>query len=101
METFAELPSPWFVYLVRCANNALYCGITTDVSRRFAQHQKGSGAKALRGKGPLTLVWTLPVAEGKSAALKLECRIKTLSKAQKEALVSGCAYIEQSDIIFR
>lgn len=53
MENLAELPSPWFVYLVRCANNALYCGITTDVSRRFAQHQKGRGAKALRGKGPL------------------------------------------------
>ncbi|ENM5824752.1 GIY-YIG nuclease family protein [Vibrio metoecus] len=101
METLAELPLPWFVYLVRCANNALYCGITTDVSRRFAQHQKGCGAKALRGKGPLTLVWTHPVVEGKSAALKLEYRIKTLSKVQKEALVSGCACIEQSDIIFR
>ncbi|ATD29650.1 TPA: GIY-YIG nuclease family protein [Vibrio cholerae] len=101
METLAELPAPWFVYLVRCANNALYCGITTDVARRFAQHQKGNGAKALRGKGPLELVWSLPIAEGKSAALKLEYRIKALSKSQKEALVTGIARIEQLDIIFQ
>ncbi|EHS7464371.1 GIY-YIG nuclease family protein [Vibrio cholerae] len=101
MENLAELPSPWFVYLVRCANNALYCGITTDVSRRFAQHQKGRGVKALRGKGPLELVWSLPVADGKSAALKLEYRIKALSKSQKEALVAGMARIDQLEIIFQ
>lgn len=90
----------WFIYLVRTAGNALYCGITTDVSRRFMQHQTGKGAKALRGKGPLELVWSYPVEEGKSAALKLEHRVKALSKPQKEALVSGIARIEQMSIIF-
>ena len=40
----------WFLYLVRTADNALYTGITTDVARRFLQHQTGKGAKALGGK---------------------------------------------------
>lgn len=100
MENLAELPSPWFVYLVRCANNALYCGITTDVSRRFAQHQRAGGESAT-WQGPLELVWSLPVADGKSAALKLEYRIKALSKSQKEALVAGMARIDQLEIIFQ
>ncbi|MGL4827962.1 MAG: GIY-YIG nuclease family protein [Vibrio sp.] len=99
MEASDLISSAWFVYLVRCANNALYCGITTNVARRFAQHQKGCGAKALRGKGPLELVWTYPV-DDKSTALKLECRIKALSKAQKEKLVEGCAHIELCNVIF-
>jgi len=47
----------WFLYLVRTADNALYTGITTDVPRRFLQHQTGKGAKALRGKGELTLAF--------------------------------------------
>lgn len=77
---------PWFVYLVRTRSQALYCGITNDVSRRFAQHQAGKGAKYLRGKGPLALVWSQQVAD-KSAALKEEIRIKKLPKREKEKLV--------------
>ena len=45
----------WFLYLIRTADNRLYTGITTDVPRRFRQHQAGKGAKALRGKGDLLL----------------------------------------------
>ncbi|EGH18762.1 GIY-YIG nuclease superfamily protein, partial [Pseudomonas savastanoi pv. glycinea str. race 4] len=36
---------PWFVYLVRAANGALYCGISDDPQRRFAMHQSGKGAR--------------------------------------------------------
>ena len=50
-------PSPWFVYLVRTGAGALYAGISTDPERRLRQHQSGKGARALRGKGPLTLAW--------------------------------------------
>ena len=78
----------WFLYLVRTANNALYTGITTDVARRFLEHQTGKGAKALRGKGELTLAFSAPVGE-RSLALKMEYRIKQLTKRQKERLVSG------------
>lgn len=78
----------WFLYLVRTAKGHLYTGITLDVARRFAEHQAGKGAKALRGKGPLTLVyWELVGA--RSAALKRELAVKALSKARKEALVSA------------
>lgn len=65
----------------------LYTGITTDVTRRLGQHQAGKGAKALRGKGELELVFHC-VAGDRSLASKLEIRVKKLSKAQKELLVS-------------
>jgi len=78
----------WFLYLVRTADNALYTGITTDVPRRFLQHQTGKGAKALRGKGELTLAFSAVVGD-RSLALRLEYRIKQLTKRQKERLVAG------------
>ncbi|SLM61791.1 MULTISPECIES: GIY-YIG nuclease family protein [Dickeya] len=78
--------SIWFLYLLRTEAGALYTGITTDVARRLAQHQAGKGARALRGKGPLTLVYYC-VAGDRSTALKWEYRIKQLSKMQKERLV--------------
>ena len=65
----------------------LYTGITTDVARRLAQHQAGKGAKALRGKGELTLAFHCQVGD-RSTALKLEYRVKQLSKIQKERLVN-------------
>ncbi|WP_438918558.1 GIY-YIG nuclease family protein [Kosakonia cowanii] len=80
--------TPWFLYLIRTRNNLLYTGITTDVARRFTQHQTGKGAKALRGKGALELVFSAQVGE-RSLALRLEYRIKQLTKHQKERLVAG------------
>lgn len=80
--------TPWFLYLIRTADNKLYTGITTDVTRRFTQHQNGKGAKALRGKGTLELAFFAPVGE-KRLALRLEYRIKQLTKRQKERLVAG------------
>ncbi len=77
---------PWHVYLIRTRTNMLYCGMTNDLERRFAQHQAGNGAKFLRGKGPLSLVWTQQVAN-KSQALKLEIKVKKLAKASKEKMV--------------
>lgn len=82
------LDKPWFVYLVRTRSQTLYCGITNDLQRRFAQHQSGKGAKYLRGKGPLTLVWSKQVLT-KSAALKEEIRIKKLPKSSKEKLAQN------------
>ncbi|PDO86130.1 GIY-YIG nuclease family protein [Kosakonia pseudosacchari] len=78
----------WFLYLIRTADNMLYTGITTDVTRRFIQHQSGKGAKALRGKGALALAFSAEVGE-RSLALRLEYRIKQLTKRQKERLVAG------------
>ncbi|MCW8329951.1 GIY-YIG nuclease family protein [Photobacterium sp. SDRW27] len=78
----------WSVYLIRTASNQLYCGVTTDIERRFKEHQTGNkGAKYLKGKGPLTLVWSEVVGD-KRKAMQLEYRIKKLSKAKKESIVS-------------
>ena len=76
----------WFLYLVRTADNALYTGITTDVARRFLQHQTGKGAKALRGKGELQLAFSAAVGD-RSLALRLEYRIKQLTRTEKERLI--------------
>ncbi|MBD0787162.1 GIY-YIG nuclease family protein [Vibrio sp. Y2-5] len=87
MSTLNNSEKSWWVYFVRTPQNSLYCGITTDVERRFGQHCSGTGAKALRGKSPLELVWSHYVGDKKSDALRLEYRIKRLSKIQKEKLV--------------
>ena len=78
----------WFVYVIRCKDNSLYTGITTDPERRLLQHQGqlASGAKALRGKGPLTLVWQHSVND-RGTASRLEYRIKQLRKQDKERLI--------------
>ncbi|PWI32290.1 hypothetical protein DI392_16595 [Vibrio albus] len=78
--------SEWRVYLLRTRTGALYCGISNNVQKRLEAHRAGKGAKALRGKGPLQLVWTQRV-EDKSMALKLEAAIKKLTKQKKEQIV--------------
>jgi putative endonuclease len=75
----------WSVYMVRCRSGALYTGIATDVPRRIAQHVRGEGAKFLRGRGPLRLVF-VATAGSRAEALRAEHRIKKLPKARKEAL---------------
>ena len=72
----------------------MYPGIATDVSRRLAEHRDGKGAKYLRGKGPLRLVYE-KVIGAKGLALSVEGRIKKLSKARKEALIEQDRMIEQ------
>jgi len=88
--------SCWHLYLIRLANGHLYTGITTDVARRLTEHREGGrkGAKALRGKGPLELAFSVAVGT-RSDALKLEFAIKRLPKAQKERLVSGELHPDQ------
>lgn len=76
----------WSLYLVRTAGGALYTGISNDVDRRFEQHANGRGAKALRGKGPLELVYRVAIGD-RAAAQRVEYAMKQLSKAEKEAVV--------------
>jgi len=81
-----DTPVEWFIYLVRCRNGHLYTGISTDVTRRFAEHQRGKGAKYLRGKGPLKLVYQKYVGS-RSDALKAEIMVKRMSKEAKENMI--------------
>ncbi len=76
----------WHLYLVQTAKGALYTGITTDVIRRLTEHESGRGAKALRGRGPLTLVFHRAVGDH-AHALRLEYRIKQLTRRRKLDLI--------------
>ena len=78
----------WYVYMIRCRDDTLYTGATTDVERRFAEHQQAGpkAARYLKGRGPLQLILTVHAGDHKTA-LKLEHRIKGLPKARKEALI--------------
>lgn len=78
----------WFLYIIRYSGNKLYTGVSTDVVRRLAQHGSGCGAKSLRGKQDLCLVFSVLVGS-RSEAQRLEYRVKQLSKRDKERLVSG------------
>ncbi|MDX1818444.1 MAG: GIY-YIG nuclease family protein [Marinobacter sp.] len=88
----------WFLYMVRTADGALYTGISTDVQRRFAEHSAGAprGARSLRGKGPLELVFT-EAAGDRQRASRLEWHIKRWPRARKEALIRG--EVSLSDVI--
>lgn len=77
----------WFVYLVRCADGSLYCGVTTDIPRRLEDHDTGRGARYTRGRGPVELVASAgPMS--RAEALRLELRIKRARRAQKERLLA-------------
>ena len=77
------------LYIVRCADGTLYTGIATDVDRRLAEHESGlRGAKYLRGKGPLQIVFS-EVVGNRAQASQLEHRVKRLGREKKLDLVDG------------
>lgn len=77
-----------FVYILRCNDNSLYTGYTNDLYERLKTHNSGKGAKYTRARLPVKLVYYKRV-DSKSWALKLEARIKKLTKKEKEALVKA------------
>jgi len=74
----------WHVYLIECADSSLYCGITTDLQRRMAQHagRRAGGAKYAKGRKPLRLLASVPRPD-RSSALRLECAVKAARRADK------------------
>jgi putative endonuclease len=80
--------STWWVYFLRCNDNSLYAGVTTDITRRIAEHNNSKlGAKYTRARRPVTLAY-LEEADNKSLACKREYQIRHLTKVKKEELVS-------------
>ena len=78
----------WLVYLIRCSDNSLYCGISNDLKSRLIQHNSGKGAKYTRSRRPVDLVGVSPEMT-KSDALKLEYRIKQLPANKKISKLKG------------
>ncbi|MGD9096660.1 MAG: GIY-YIG nuclease family protein [Desulfobacterales bacterium] len=84
--------SHWYLYLVRCGDGSLYTGVTTDVDRRFKAHQEAQGAKYLKGRGPLALVYREKIGD-KRLAFRAEHAVKRWPRDRKERLIragSGC-----------
>ncbi|MDH3973770.1 MAG: GIY-YIG nuclease family protein [Deltaproteobacteria bacterium] len=79
----------WFLYIVKCADNSLYTGITTDLERRIEEHNGDNqlGARYTRPRRPVTLVYKECCA-GRSEAAKREYEIKKLGREEKERLIS-------------
>ncbi len=78
----------WAVYLVRCSDNSLYCGVTNNFKNRLIEHNSGKGAKYTRSRRPVELVGISPEMT-KSEALKLEYRIKQLPANKKISKLKG------------
>jgi putative endonuclease len=75
-----------FVYIVKCNDDTLYTGWTTDVAARINAHNEGAGAKYTKGRGPVTLLHTESF-DSKPDALRREMAIKKLSREDKLKLV--------------
>lgn len=76
-----------FVYIVRCADDTLYTGYTTDLDRRIEEHNDSKlGAKYTKARNPVTLVFSESF-DSKSDAMKREWKIKQLTRKQKLALI--------------
>lgn len=80
------IPGEHHVYVVECSDGTYYTGYTTDVERRVAEHNEGSGAKYTRGRRPVELIH-VESFDSQSAALQREYAIKKLDRSAKERLV--------------
>lgn len=78
----------WWLYLLRCGDGTLYCGIALDVEARLKQHREGKGAKYTRGRGPLEVVYR-EACLGRVAALRRERAVKRLPRAAKLRLLES------------
>ena len=88
----------WFVYIVKCADNSYYTGVTTDLKRRLHEHNNSAkGAKYTRCRRPVTLDYHEPV-DSRQNACKREYAIKQMTATQKKTLVHGSSKQSQPTI---
>lgn len=81
----------WHVYLVRCSDGTLYCGITNNIEKRMHDHNHTKkGAKYTSRRRPVVLAY-VETCESKSAAMSRERQVKKMPRARKQELVSGWA----------
>ncbi len=78
--------SHWCVYLLSCADGTLYCGVTTDLARRVAEHNAGTASKYTRARLPVALTASAP-SQDKGAALRLEIAVKRRARDKKLAFL--------------
>ena len=87
----------WYMYVVRCSDGSLYCGVTTDLDRRIHEHNNTSkGAKYTRSRRPVELVYA-GQCDDRSDAQKREWGFKTLKRSEKVALLNEVGEYEPVD----
>ena len=80
--------TPWFVYIIQNEKGHYYTGITTDLGRRFKEHQgPRKGAKFFRSSPPVAMVFSREFSN-RSLASKFECLVKKLTRKEKIKLIS-------------
>lgn len=80
------------VYILECTNGGYYTGYTTDLARRYKEHQQGNAkCKYTRSYPPIRIAASWVVGDNLSDALKMEAKIKRLTRQQKHALIELCA----------
>ncbi|MCW8826155.1 MAG: GIY-YIG nuclease family protein [Gammaproteobacteria bacterium] len=83
------MSSTWYLYIVRCADNSLYTGITTDIERRITEHNTDKkGAKYTRARRPVELVYHEQF-DNRSEVSKRESEIKKMTIARKRQLITS------------
>ena len=81
----------WCVYMLHCADNTLYTGVTTDIDRRIREHNGSPrGARYTRHRRPVTLAW-LEHADSRSEACRRERQVRHLARSRKNALIAEFA----------
>jgi len=89
MSAPSPTPPAWFVYLVRCQDTTLYCGIAKNLEKRLEEHNSADkGAKYTRGRRPVQLVYAEEAAS-RAKATQRESRIKKMSRREKMALIQS------------
>ncbi len=78
----------WWVYILRCADDTFYTGITTNPERRLEQHNAGTASRYTRSRRPVVMIYRQP-APGHGPALRREAAIKKLARGEKEKLLAG------------
>ena len=91
-----NMETVWYLYILRCRDDTLYTGITTDVEKRLEAHRSGKGAKYTRGRGPLVQVYQ-EACGTHSDALKREYQIKQLSRQEKQNLIERWQAAQEKD----
>ncbi|AWU99510.1 GIY-YIG nuclease family protein [Burkholderia sp. JP2-270] len=83
----------WFLYLIECADDSVYTGITTDVAARFDEHVAGKGARYTRSRKPRAVLASFPLPD-RSSASRAEYWVKRLTPTQKRELAAGLRTLE-------
>jgi putative endonuclease len=79
----------WCLYILQCSDGTFYTGITNDLVRRLKLHNSGTASRYTRSRTPVTVIYK-EACRSKSSALKKECRIKALTRKEKEEYICNC-----------